>query len=86
MLAAKGLAALPAAGAKRPNIVLFMVDDMGWQDTSLPFLYQDGRLSRHARRTAGTLTPNMEALARDGALFTNAYACEDLLAVASVRF
>ena len=22
---------------KRPNIILFMVDDMGWQDTSLPF-------------------------------------------------
>jgi hypothetical protein len=20
----------------RPNIILFMVDDMGWQDTSLP--------------------------------------------------
>ena len=23
--------------AKRPNIILFMVDDMGWEDTSLPF-------------------------------------------------
>ena len=22
---------------QRPNIILFMVDDMGWQDTSLPF-------------------------------------------------
>ncbi len=21
----------------QPNIILFMVDDMGWQDTSLPF-------------------------------------------------
>lgn len=22
---------------KRPNIIFFLVDDMGWQDTSLPF-------------------------------------------------
>lgn len=22
---------------KRPNILLFLVDDMGWQDTSVPF-------------------------------------------------
>ncbi len=26
-----------AAQDKRPNILLFMVDDMGWQDTSVPF-------------------------------------------------
>ena len=35
-------AATPAATAapaaqKRPNIIFFLVDDMGWQDTSLPF-------------------------------------------------
>ena len=22
---------------KKPNIIIFLVDDMGWQDTSLPF-------------------------------------------------
>lgn len=22
---------------KRPNILLFLVDDMGWQDTAVPF-------------------------------------------------
>jgi len=22
---------------KRPNIIMFLVDDMGWQDTSVPF-------------------------------------------------
>ena len=22
---------------KQPNIILFLVDDMGWQDTSVPF-------------------------------------------------
>ena len=41
------LAALPLVGTtgqtkaskiqERPNIILFLVDDMGWQDTSLPF-------------------------------------------------
>ncbi|MCM4162214.1 MULTISPECIES: sulfatase [unclassified Arenibacter] len=50
-----------------PNIVLFFVDDMGWQDTSVPFwdkrtpyndLYQ---------------TPNMERLAQEGMKFTQAY-------------
>lgn len=29
--------AVRAAESKRPNIILFLVDDMGWQDTSLPF-------------------------------------------------
>ena len=24
-------------GSARPNIVVFLVDDMGWQDTSVPF-------------------------------------------------
>ena len=26
-----------AAQQQRPNIILFMVDDMGWMDTSVPF-------------------------------------------------
>ena len=26
-----------AQAADRPNIIFFLVDDMGWQDTSLPF-------------------------------------------------
>ena len=61
---------------KRPNIVLFMVDDMGWQDTSLPFYYEDGKAvrTRLNRRYAGR-TPNMERLAKEGMLFTDAYAC-----------
>lgn len=52
-----------------PNIVLFLVDDMGWQDTSLPF---------HETRTPFNNryhTPNMERLADSGVKFTQAYAC-----------
>lgn len=52
----------------RPNIILFMVDDMGWQDTSLPFWTQRTRLNSIYE------TPNMERLARHGMMFTQAYA------------
>ncbi len=54
---------------KNPNIVLFLVDDMGWQDTSVPFHKERTVLNKRFR------TPNMEELARSGTKFTNAYAC-----------
>ncbi|MDY7393978.1 sulfatase-like hydrolase/transferase [Aureibaculum sp. 2210JD6-5] len=65
---AKGKEKKENASTGQPNIVLFLVDDMGWQDTSVPFwdkrtpfndLYQ---------------TPNMERLANEGMKFTQAYA------------
>ncbi|MEM7657231.1 MAG: sulfatase [Bacteroidota bacterium] len=52
----------------RPNIVLFLVDDMGWQDTSVPFWEQETPFNRRYR------TPNMERLAAQGMKFTQAYA------------
>ena len=52
----------------RPNIIVFMVDDMGWMDTSLPF--GDSIMPLNKRYH----TPNMERLAREGMKFTNAYA------------
>ncbi|MGI9455772.1 MAG: sulfatase-like hydrolase/transferase [Aeoliella sp.] len=55
------------AGAK-PNIVLFVVDDMGWQDTSVPFWTQTTALNNRYR------TPNMEQLAQEGVKFTSAHA------------
>lgn len=51
-----------------PNIVLFLVDDMGWEDTSEPFYKDVTELNRRYH------TPNMEALAREGVKFTQAYA------------
>ena len=56
------------AQEKRPNIVLFLVDDMGWQDTSVPFWTVRTPLNDTYQ------TPNMERLAKQGMLFTQAYA------------
>lgn len=53
----------------RPNILLFMVDDMGWQDTSVPFTQ---RITDNNRKYT---TPQMERLAESGMKFTQAYAC-----------
>ncbi len=51
-----------------PNIVLFFVDDMGWQDTSVPFWEQKTLFNERYH------TPNMERLAKEGMKFTQAYA------------
>ena len=58
-------AATVHAQQDRPDIILFMVDDMGWQDTSLPFWTQRTRLNSIYE------TPNMERLARQGMMFTH---------------
>lgn len=51
-----------AAPAKdKPNIIMFLVDDMGWQDTSVPF-YNNQTSNLNTRFQ----TPNMERLARMG--------------------
>ena len=55
------------AQEKRPNIILFLVDDMGWQDCSLPFWDKPTKLN------ATYHTPNMERLAAKGMMLTNAY-------------
>jgi arylsulfatase A-like enzyme len=53
---------------KQPNIIFFLVDDMGWQDTSVPFYQDTTPLNKKYH------TPNMERLARMGVKFTQAYA------------
>lgn len=54
--------------AKQPNIIVFIVDDMGWQDTSVHFA---DSLPPHMRHFH---TPHMERLAERGIKFTQAYA------------
>ncbi len=50
------------AGARRPNIVVILADDQGWGD-----------LSVHGNTNLST--PNIDSLARDGALFDRFYVC-----------
>ena len=51
----------------KPNIIVFLVDDMGWQDCSVNFWNQSTSLNKIYH------TPNMERLAKEGMKFTNAY-------------
>ncbi|MFO0937278.1 MAG: sulfatase-like hydrolase/transferase [Gemmataceae bacterium] len=67
--AAKLWAEEPPATRPRPNIVMFLVDDMGWQETSVPFHTEVTALNKRYR------TPNMERLAAGGMKWTQAYAC-----------
>jgi arylsulfatase A-like enzyme len=47
----------------RPNILMIMADDIGWSD-----------VSAYHRGLMGTRTPNIDRIAGEGALFTDAYA------------
>ncbi len=58
-----------AEKARKPNIIFFLVDDMGWQDTSEQFHTEPTSLNQRYS------TPNMELLADAGMKFTQAYAC-----------
>ncbi|MCU4174235.1 sulfatase [Marinilabiliaceae bacterium N1Y90] len=53
---------------EQPNIILFLVDDMGWQDTSVPFWTEKTPYNEIYN------TPGMERLASEGMMFTQAYA------------
>jgi arylsulfatase A-like enzyme len=65
--AAARVAPAPAV-VPRPNIVVFLVDDLGWQDTSVPFAAEPTPFNRRYR------TPAMERLAREGMTWTDASA------------
>ena len=53
----------------KPNIILFLVDDYGWTDSSVQY---DGQLYPYNLRFE---TPNMQKLADMGVVMSNAYAC-----------
>jgi arylsulfatase A-like enzyme len=58
---ALALACAPEGGPERANVVLLLADDLGWGDLG-------------ATGAPDLRTPELDSLARDGALFTDAYA------------
>ena len=73
-----GLAAVPSGCVlknwlrpsvpQRPNMIVFLVDDLGWQDVSEPFYKERTPFNDRYR------TPNLRRLAAEGMKFTQAYA------------
>ncbi|MCB9880705.1 MAG: sulfatase-like hydrolase/transferase [Planctomycetes bacterium] len=61
--------------AKRPNILFFLVDDMGTRDTSVDFVLDPLGRPIEPGRTTVYRTPAMERLAARGRRFSNAHAC-----------
>lgn len=60
--------------AKRPNILVFLVDDMGMMDTSVPMIAdENGKVKRYPLNDF-YVTPNMERLASQGKAFSEFYA------------
>lgn len=58
----------------RPNIIVFLVDDMGVMDTSVPFLTgKDGKAKQYPLNDFYR-TPSMERLAKQGIRFNQFYA------------
>jgi arylsulfatase A-like enzyme len=65
---------LSATAAERPNLLVFLVDDMGLMDTSVPFLADpDGKPEVHPLNQLYR-TPSMERLAKNGIRFETFYA------------
>jgi arylsulfatase A-like enzyme len=63
-----------AAEIDKPNIVVFLVDDMGVMDTSVPFLTDDTGKPKGYPLNDFYRTPNMRRLASQGIRFNNFYA------------
>ena len=62
------------SGVPKPNVILFLVDDMGLMDTSVPMLAdKNGKPERHPLND-WYRTPNMERLAKQGIRFSQFYA------------
>ncbi len=59
---------------KQPNIIVFLVDDMGVMDTSVPFLTDEASRPKRYPLNDYYRTPSMGRLAEQGIRFNNFYA------------
>ena len=64
----------PLFAADAPNIVVFLIDDMGVMDTSVPFLTGDDGNPKRYPLNEYYRTPSMERLAKLGVRFNQFYA------------
>jgi Sulfatase len=62
-IAAVTVASTPAAAQKKPSVVMLMSDDVGWGDYGV---YYGGAALGHP-------TPNIDRIAKEGAVFTSWY-------------
>ena len=74
LLMAGTMASTQAIAQNRPNIILFLVDDMGVMDTSVPFLTDANGIVQTHPLNNWYHTPNMERLAQQGIRFSTFYA------------
>ena len=65
---------LSASAADRPNVMVFLVDDMGVMDTSVPFLTDEKGAPKRYPLNDFYRTPGMERLAKQGIRFNQFYA------------
>lgn len=71
LMCLSGSIPLSAAERKPPNIVIFLVDDMGVMDTSVPFLTDTAGQAKRYPLNDFYRTPNMQRLAERGVRFNN---------------
>lgn len=74
LLGLSGFTSLQAFGQDVPNIIVFLVDDMGVMDTSVPFLTDNNGDPVLYPLNTWYRTPSMERLSDQGIRFSNFYA------------
>ena len=73
IIASAALCAISLYAQVRPNILIFLVDDMGLMDSSVPFLSENGEPKIHPLNQRYR-TPNIESLASKGLRYERFYA------------